>query len=443
MPTIKELRERRGSLEARFKEIVNQAETEDRALTQEEETTLAAINKDDLELKSRIERQEQLANLGRELNEPNDRRIAGRGSAAGDDIRHGRGDAEYDDEQQALAFQAWALYQMGEEPSERQMDAAQAVGLNVRKQNLELNLTSNWNVARANYFNSLTTTVPSRGGMLTRPGLVGSLEMAMLHSGPMIQACDLLDTDTGVDLPYPTINDTANEGEIITDDQESTEGDPSIGGVVFGAYTGSSKAIVIPQALLDDTGFDMPSKVGEMFGVRLGRLINKRCTTGKGSNEPWGIVNRATLGKTTASATAITGDEVLDLIWSVDAAYRADPSFGIMAADTVWVTLKKLKSTDGVYLWQRSLAEGTPDTFDGKPIFSNPHMDDAITANKKTVLAGAFGKYKIRRVRSIMIRRMVEKYALQNADGFVAFLRFDGDLVDAGTHPVKYLQQHS
>ncbi|HWL09558.1 MAG TPA: phage major capsid protein [Planctomicrobium sp.] len=442
MASIKELRERRGTLEAKFKDIVDKAENEDRALTQEEENTLTQINKDDLELKGRIERQEQLANLSNDLNEPNDRRISGRGSAAGDDLRRGR-NAQYDPELHDLAFQGWARYQMGEDLTEREQNACDSVGINPRKQNLEIALSDSWAGARHQFHNVLTPSRPNRGGTLVRPGFIPALELAMLQHGPMLQVAELLETDSGVELPYPTINDTDNEGEIITDEDETSEGETKTGAVMFRAFTGSTKALVISQAMIDDGAFDMPSLVGGLFGERLGRLMNRKSTVGNGAGEPWGIVNRATVGKTTASATAITAEEMIDLIYSVDPAYRADPSFGIMANDTVWAALKKLKGSDGHFLWQRSLADGTPDTFDGKPIHSNQHMSDSITANQKTVLAGALSKYKIRRVRTLTLRRMVEKYALQNADGFVAFLRFDGDLVNAGTNPVKCLQQHS
>ncbi|HWL10946.1 MAG TPA: phage major capsid protein [Planctomicrobium sp.] len=64
----------------------------------------------------------------------------------------------------------------------------------------------------------------------------------------------------------------------------------------------------------------MPSLVGGLFGERLGRLINRITTVDNGAGEPWGIVNRTTVGKTMASDTAITAEGMIDLAYSVDVA---------------------------------------------------------------------------------------------------------------------------
>jgi hypothetical protein len=39
--------------------------------------------------------------------------------------------------------------------------------------------------------------------------------------------------------------------------------------------------------------------------------------------------------------------------------------------------------------------------------------------------------------------RLDELFAQCRQVAFLAFSRHDGDLLDAGTHPVKYLTQHS
>ena len=48
--------------------------------------------------------------------------------------------------------------------------------------------------------------------------------------------------------------------------------------------------------------------------------------------------------------------------------------------------------------------------------------------------------YFIRRVAGVQVLRLVERYADFNQTGFLAFQRWDGQLVDAGTHPIKYFQ---
>ena len=54
------------------------------------------------------------------------------------------------------------------------------------------------------------------------------------------------------------------------------------------------------------------------------------------------------------------------------------------------------------------------------------------------ILFGDFSKYLIRDVNDIRLVRMDERYADYDQVGFTAFMRSDGDLLDAGTRPVKY-----
>jgi hypothetical protein len=61
----------------------------------------------------------------------------------------------------------------------------------------------------------------------------------------------------------------------------------------------------------------------------------------------------------------------------------------------------------------------------------------------KTVLFGDTKKYLIRRVRDLRVLQLVERFADYGQVAFIGFARYDGNLLDAGTHPVKYLVQHS
>jgi HK97 family phage major capsid protein len=64
----------------------------------------------------------------------------------------------------------------------------------------------------------------------------------------------------------------------------------------------------------------------------------------------------------------------------------------------------------------------------------------AVGINNKSILFGDFSKYKIRQVRSMNFLRLQERYIDALQIGLMGWARYDGNLVDAGTHPVKYLQ---
>jgi HK97 family phage major capsid protein len=173
-----------------------------------------------------------------------------------------------------------------------------------------------------------------------------------------------------------------------------------------------------------------------MLGERLGRITNRRYTTGSGAGQPEGVTVGSTLGVTTAVATEFTADELYNLKHSVDPAYRLTPHW--MFADSTLLKLKKLKDGEGRYLWQASLAGSTPDTLDGDPIQVNQHMP-AATSALRPIVYGDFSKYVIRDIQGIRTKRLGERYAEFDQEAFVGFLRTDGKIVDAGTNPLKYM----
>ena len=62
-----------------------------------------------------------------------------------------------------------------------------------------------------------------------------------------------------------------------------------------------------------------------------------------------------------------------------------------------------------------------------------------IAPNAITIAFGALDKYLVRRVKDLSILRLVERFADYGQIAFLGFSRYDANLLDAGTHPVKYL----
>jgi HK97 family phage major capsid protein len=175
------------------------------------------------------------------------------------------------------------------------------------------------------------------------------------------------------------------------------------------------------------------------FEDRFGRALNTACTTDDGSSKPQGVVTASTLGKTAASATAITFSEILDLIHSIDPAYRASQRFGLMFHDATLAYLKKLSigSSDARPLWQPSFVEGAPDKIDGYRYWINQDMDSSINAASKLILAGDFNKYVIRLVQDLQYARLDELFSMNGLVGFQGYMSFDGELMN--TSAIKHL----
>lgn len=285
------------------------------------------------------------------------------------------------------------------------------------------------------------STSGTAGGDLIAPSFSAQLERALLFFSGMMQESTIMTTDTGVDLPWPTVNDTGNVGAILAENATISAQDATFAQTTLHAYKYTSKLIAVSWELLQDSFFDIPALVGSLGGERLGRILNTHFTTGTGSSQPNGVVTAATSGKvgTTGQTSTVIYDDLVDLVYSVDIAYRAGAIF--MLNDASIKVIRKLKDGQNRPLWEPSyqsgMVSGAQQMLLGHRIVTNNDVA-TMAANAKSILFGDFSRYKIRRVREIQLVRLNERYADNLQTGFFAFCRFDGNLIDAGTHPIKY-----
>lgn len=289
----------------------------------------------------------------------------------------------------------------------------------------------------------MSSLTGSTGGYLVRPGtLQNRLEVNMLAFGGMRQVAETMVTETGEPLEWPTFDDTTNTGSQVNEGDVGTASDPTIGKVIWNAYNITSGALKVPFTLLRDSVVDVVAVIEAALGERLGRKSNTRYTTGNGAAQAKGIVTASTSGVTTASATAITFGEIMALIHSIDPAYRA-MGCQFMSHDNILLAIRQLVDSQNRPLYVSGLVEGMPDRILGFPHVPNQDMDSAVTATKKTLLFGKLSQYKIRRVGGPRLYRLEERYRDEDKTGFIAFISEDGNLLNAGTQPTKYITQHS
>lgn len=150
---------------------------------------------------------------------------------------------------------------------------------------------------------------------------------------------------------------------------------------------------------------------------------NEDFTVGNGTTAPQGIVPATTVGKTVASATAITADEVKDLYYSLNYLYRGNAVW--MLNDATRQLVDKLKDSQGRYLWNDSLQDGEPPTLMGKPVIINNYMDTAA-AGKKTVWFGDLSYYMIVDFAGLGFQRLIERFAEMGIVGFLWDKWLDG-----------------
>ncbi len=467
MPTAKELREKRAPLAAEIRRQADRinAETPPRDFTSEEKPAWEKVNDDynaltrQIELAERVEQveAEQAARVG-------DPRLAQLPLMTPPPAGNDGGSTAITEAHRRLAFAAWHRGGRGVAPSQEQSAACRLLGVNPFAGELSSSLPSTAyveqlqavyqnnpdkfrqrqlaEVSAPDYQAALSGITGTAGGYLFPSSFVRELEINMLAFGGILQAAEIMRTSSGERIAWPTADDTSNKGRRLNENAAvNLTPDPTFGQVYWDAYDYTSDAVLVPFRLMMDAIFDLPTILGRMLGERLGRKIALDCTTGTGANQPKGIITCATTGVTTASATAIAFDEVLDLIFSIDPAYRAGARF--MFHDKITQYLRKLKDGIGRYLWEPSSEPNVPDMLWGYPCTISMEMDSTVAATKNVILFGQLSKYKVRQVAEVRTYRLQERYRDNDQDGFLAFIRADGNLLDAGTHPIKLMVMHA
>lgn len=280
----------------------------------------------------------------------------------------------------------------------------------------------------------------SLGGYLVPKEFSNELNIATAFTGEVERLAKKLNTAGGGLLDYPTINDTATDAGLISEGSAVTVQDMTFGNAQLSAYNYSS-LVRVSQQLLQDSAFDLDAFLVEAMGGRIARATNAAFTTGTGSSQPQGIVTGSAAGKTAASATAITADEILDLIYSVDASYRNKQSFGLMAHDNVIAAIRALGlgSANDFPVFVPSMAMGEPDRIFGVPVYVNNDMASSIATGAKTIVAADFSQFVVRNAGGIQMLRLNERFADELEVGFVSWKRSDSKVLNSAA--IKHLVQ--
>ena len=455
--TKQELFEKKGRLVGESEEILNKAKEDGRHdLTAEENARWEAIDKDIEKVSAfiaKIEKQESYGETsGRktEATQPEQNRNSG-----------SRGSYGITDRDRAEAFRAWALAGSKRAAlTDSQREMAQRCGIDLNSNEFSFSFFSpvpmrcadlrsvrsddvrKWQEdTRAALTGAQSTT--TTGGYTVADAPMQALEESLLAFGGMRQVSTIIRTATGGPLPFPTTNDTAQKGRLLSENTGATETEMTFGQLVLDAYKYSSDYVLASVEFIQDTSIDFGSFIGRALGTRIARLQNDHFTTGTGSSQPNGIVTASSAGVSSV-ADPPTYDNFVDLVHSVDPAYRAGARF--MMNDATLKSIKKIKvlqysgDTTGQPLWVPGLASGQADMILGYPFVINQSMASPGSSAKK-VLFGDFSKYLIRDVRDITLLRLDERFAELHQVAFLAFARSDGDLLDAGTDPVKHMAQ--
>lgn len=214
----------------------------------------------------------------------------------------------------------------------------------------------------------------------------------------------------------------------IEEGGQLTFGDATFDQIIMDAHK-LHVAIKVTEELLYDNAFGLENYIITQFGKALANAEEDAFLNGDGVGKPLGLLadeGGADVGVTAASATAITADEIINLVYSLKRPYRKKAKF--MCNDQTLAAIRKLKDTTGQYLWQPSMKEGEPDRIFGYAVVTSPYFP-TIAAGKPAIAFGDFSYYNIGDRGTRSFAELKELFAGNGMVGFVAKERVDGKLV--------------
>ena len=207
--------------------------------------------------------------------------------------------------------------------------------------------------------------------------------------------------------------------EITADSGKCTSVDLS--GYLAGALT------LIGKSVENNGTFSVVNFIVAQMADEIAEFIEGQLLVGTGTSAAQGATN-TTNTVTAAAAAAISADDLIKLQASIKQAYQANACWTM--APATFLAVKQLKDNNGRYLLQDNISGAFPFMLLGKPVYLSDNMP-AIAASAKTVLYGDYSGLSVNFRENISVEVLREKYATQHAIGVVSWFEFDAKVSDA------------
>ena len=243
---------------------------------------------------------------------------------------------------------------------------------------------------------SLSTAVNSDGGYLVDPATSESVKSVLNATASIRSIASVVNVEA---TSYDVLVDRGEVGSgWATETASLTETDtPLIDRITIPLHELSA----LPKAsqrLLDDSAFDIEGWLAGRIADNFSRAEASSFINGDGVDKPKGFLAHTSVDNDvwvwgnlgyvpTGIDGALTADSIISLVYALGATYRANATF-VMNSKTVGI-VRRLKDSDGRFLWSDGLAAGQPAVLMGYPVLVAEDMPDVgIDAN-----AIAFGDF--------------------------------------------------
>ena len=375
----KELNERKNDLITRAEETLNKAKEEKRELTEAEAEELAEIRDNvrrimkTLELKGEFDKMEGKALEKEGL--PKD---------------EAKTEIEIEKEERALNEEkAFADYIRGVVTNERATN---------------MTLTDNGAV--------IPTTIANR------------IIRKVYDISPILQRSTKYNVKGTLELPYYDESTQAITVAFATEFQELESNIGKLDSITLTGYLAGALSLV-SRSLINNSQFDIVAFVVDVMAYDISRFIEDVLLHGKGSVTG---LSDLTNVKTTASATAITADELILAQGKVKDVYQNN-AIWIMSPATR-DAIRSLKDGMGRYLLQDDISLPFGKSLLGKPIYVSDNMPE-MKAGKNAIYYGDMSGLATKFAEELSIQVLREKYATMHAVGVVGWIEFDSKVENA------------
>ncbi len=264
---------------------------------------------------------------------------------------------------------------------------------------------------------ALRVSDDTAGGYLAPAEFATEVLKGIVQVSPVRQAARVGSTSSGsVILPKRTGTPTAS---WVGETEQRPETGSTYGQVEIPIHE-SACYVDASVRLLEDSAVNIEAEISSDLAEEFGRQEGAAFLTGNGVKKPLGILADPAL-VTVASGNATTlgsapADTLIDFLYGFPAFYRNSGAW--MMAGSSLAVIRKLKDSQGQYLWQPSLQAGQPETILGRPVVEAPDMP-AIGAGALPILFGDYSRgYRI--YDRVTLSLMRDPYT-KATDGLVRF----------------------
>lgn len=192
-----------------------------------------------------------------------------------------------------------------------------------------------------------------------------------------------------------------------------------------------SKLIKISMKLLRTSALPIENLVADRLAYKFAVAQENAFLNGDGDGEPLGIFTASADGintdrdvSTGNSDTAVTADGLTEAKYALKAQYRGSARW-IFHRDGV-KKISKLKDGEGQYLWRPGITAGEPDILMGLPVDESEYVPTTWTTGLYVGALCNWSNYWIAELQGVELQRLVELYAGTSQIGFIGRMYADG-----------------